>query len=189
MTLQKICSDDTSKKDAQDGPSKNMLGRHFKGKVAAALACWGGAYVFVPDFGVLADVVGEEVGAGRRVEVDDFDSGGAEPVEASGEVARFADDEGAEAELADEAAAVPAGGERGDHDEVAVGALPSGAAEGVGFAVDGGVGLLDATVVAAADEVAGGVEDGGSDGDSAFGEAEVGFGERDFEHGGVIDRS
>ena len=91
----------------------------------------------------------------------------------------FADDDGLEAELADEAGAVPAGGERGDHDEVAVGALAAGAAEGVGFAVDGGVGLLDAAVVAAADEGAVGAEDGGADGDAAFGEAGAGFFEGD----------
>ena len=76
----------------------------------------------------------------------------AEPVLAAGEVDAFADDDGLEAELADEAGAVPAGGEGGDHDEVAVGALAAGVAEGVGFAVEAGVGLLDAAVVAAADE-------------------------------------
>ena len=105
---------------------------------------------------------------------------------AAGEVDAFADDDGLEAELADEAGAIPAGGEGGDHDEVAVGALAAGVAEGVGFAVDGGVGLLDAAVVAAADEGAVGAEDGGADGEAAFGEAGAGFFEGDAEHGGVV---
>jgi len=102
----------------------------------------------------------------------------------------LAHDQGAEAELADEAAAVPAGGEGGDHDEVAVGALAAGVAEGVGFAVDGGVVLLDAAVVATADEGAGwgavGAEDGGSDGETAFGEAEAGFFEGYGQHSGIV---
>ena len=144
------------------------------------------ANVFVPDFGVLADVGGQQVDTLGGVEVEDVDAGGAEPVEASGEVAGFADDYGGKAELAHESAAEPARGERGDHDEVAVGALPSGAAEGVGFPVDGGVVLLDAAVVAGGDELAARVEDGGSDGDAAFGEAETGFGEGDGKHGGVV---
>jgi hypothetical protein len=50
--------------------------------------------------------------------------------------------------------------------------------------MDTGVAELDAAVVAAAEEGAVGVEDGGTDGETAFGEAEVGFFERDGEHGG-----
>ena len=72
------------------------------------------------------------------VEVDDLDTDGAEPLQATGEVTGFADDERAQAELANEAATVPARGKRADHDEVAIGSLASGAAEGVGFAVDRG---------------------------------------------------
>ena len=142
------------------------------------------ADVFVPEGGVVEDEVGHEGDAGGGGEVEDGDVDGAEPVDAAGEGLGFADDEGAEAELADESAAVPAGGEGGDDDEVAVGALAAGAAEGVGFGVDGGVGLLDATIAAGTDEVAGGGEDGGADGDAAFGEAEAGFREGDLKHGG-----
>jgi len=105
---------------------------------------------------------------------------------AAGEVDALAEDEGLEAELADEAAAVPAGGERGDHDEVAVGTLAPGIAEGVGFAVEARVVLLDAAVVAAADEGSVVAEDGGTDGEATFGETDAGFFEGDGEHGGVI---
>ena len=137
------------------------------------------ADVFVPDGGVGGDVVAHHGDAGGVGEVDDVDAEVAEPLFAAGEVLAFADDDGLEAELADEAGAVPAGGERGDHDEVAVGALAAGVAEGVGFAVDAGVGLLDAAVVAAAYEGAVGAEDGGADGEAAFGEAGAGFFEGD----------
>jgi hypothetical protein len=136
---------------------------------------WWFAYVLVPDFRVLSDVGGEEFGAFGGVEVDDLDTGGAEPVQATGEVTGFADDDGAEAELADEATAVPAGGESADHDEVAVGSLASSTAEGVGFAVDRGVVLLDTAVVAGGDELALRAEDGCSDGDAALREAEASF--------------
>jgi len=71
--------------------------------------------VFVPDGGIFLDVGGEEGDAFLGVEVEDFDVEGAEPVDAALEVAGFADDDASESELADEAAAVPAGRERGDH--------------------------------------------------------------------------
>src|SRR5215472_11689310 len=135
----------------------------------AAWRWWRFTYVFVPDFGVLSDVGNEEVDAFGGVEVDDLDAGGAQPVQASGEVAGLADDDGAEAELADEATAVPTGGESGDHGEVAVGALASGAAEGVGFAMDRGVVLLDAAVMAGGNELALRAEDGCSYWVAAFG--------------------
>ena len=56
-------------------------------------------------------------------------------------------------------------------------------AEGIGFAVDGRVVVLYAAIVAGGDEFAGVVEDGGTDGDAAFGEAFAGFGDGDGEHG------
>jgi hypothetical protein len=141
----------------------------------------------VPEGGVGGDVVAHHGDAGGVGEIDDVYAEVAEPVLAAGEVLGFADDDGAEAELADEAGAVPAGGERGDYDEVAVGALAAGVAEGVGFAVDAGVGLLDAAVMAAAYKGAVGAEDGGADGEAAFGEAGAGFLEGYAEHGGVVE--
>ncbi len=126
------------------------------------------------------------------MEVDDVDAEFTEPVFAAGEVLVFADDDSLETELADEAAAIPARGERGDHDEVAIGLLAACVAEGVGFAVDAGVGLLDAAVVASADErgcsILLGAEDSGADGEAAFGETGAGFFESDGEHGFVVRR-
>ncbi len=51
-----------------------------------------------------------------------------------------------------------------------------------------GVVLLNAAIVAAADEGAVGSEDGGADGQAAFGKADAGLGERDGEHGAVVRR-
>ncbi len=77
----------------------------------------------------------------------DLDAVVAEPVDASLEGLAFADDDGAEAKLADESCAVPAGGEGGDHDQVSIRALTAGVAEGVGLRVSGWVVVLDAAVV------------------------------------------
>jgi len=75
----------------------------------------GFADIFVPDGGIFLDVVGEEGDALLGIEVDDFDVEGAEPVDAALEGAAFAYDDARESELADEAAAIPAGREGGDH--------------------------------------------------------------------------
>jgi hypothetical protein len=140
------------------------------------------ANVFVPEFRARLDKVGEEVSAFLVVEIQYFDAMFAEPVEAAWEVAAFAYDEGADVELADQAATVPAWGERGDHDQVAVVGLTAGATEGVRFAVDGGVALLDAPVVAAAEERSVPMKERGADGNAAFSEAKVGFFKGDGEH-------
>ena len=142
----------------------------------------GFADVFVPDGWVFEDEAGEHVGAFLVVEVDDVGAVFAKPVEAAGEVAAFSDDQRADLKLADEAAAIPAGGEGGDHDQVPVGMLAAGAAEGVGFTVDGRVALLDAAVVSATEQGAVFVKEGGSNGDAAFGEAEACFIEGDGKH-------
>ncbi len=124
--------------------------------------------VFVPDFGMLGDVGREEVVASLVVEVDDVHPVFAEPVDAPGEGAAFADDHRANAELADEAGAIPTGGEGGDHDDVAIAALAASAAEGISLSVDAGIALLDTAVVAAAEEFARGAKHGRADGDPAF---------------------
>lgn len=107
----------------------------------------------------------------------------AQPVNASFECLAFADDDGLEAELADQAGAVPAGPERGDHNELAVGSLASSVAESVGLSVGGGVVVLNAAVVSRPQERAIGAEDRGSDGDASFGETLACFGDGDSEHG------
>src|SRR5579863_9063619 len=126
------------------------------------------ADVLVPDFGMLGDEGREEVATLLAVEVNDGHAVLAQPVETAGKGAAFAHHDGADAELADQPRAVPAGGEGGDHDDVAVAALPAGAPEGVGLAMDARVTLLHAAVVAPAHEFAGLAEHGGADGNSAL---------------------
>ena len=140
------------------------------------------ADVFVPDFGVSPDVGGEEADAFVRIKIDDNYAEGAEPVDAALESARFADDDAREAELADQATAIPAGSKGGDHGEFAVAALAASVAEGVGFAVERRVAVLHAAIVAGTDEVSLFVENRGADGDAAFGEAFAGFGDGHGEH-------
>src|SRR5580698_7974972 len=140
------------------------------------------ADVFVPDVGFFGDEFLEEVDAVLGMEIDHADAVFDEPVEAAAEADGFTDDDSSDLELADEAAAIPAGGEGGDHDFVAVGTLAASFAEGVGFAVDAGVGLLDAAVTAPGEEGAGGGEESSADGDATFVEAEAGFVNRDAEH-------
>ena len=140
------------------------------------------ADVLVPKCGIQADEGSEQVDAFLGMQIDNLHTILTEPVDATGEIDGFAHDDGGNGELADQAAAIPARGESGDHDFVAVGALAAGAAEGIGFGVDGGVVVLDAAVVALGEEISLAVEEGGADGNAALGEAEAGFGESDGEH-------
>jgi hypothetical protein len=136
----------------------------------------------VPDCGIGLNVLCQKRNAFLRIEIDDGDTEGTKPVDATLEIAAFADDNGAEAELAKQAAAVPARRERGDHDEFAVTFLPSGVTEGVCFAVEGWVTVLHAAIVPGANELAVGIENGGADGDAAFAQALASFVERAGEH-------
>src|SRR5207247_1159272 len=90
-------------------------------------------------------------------------------------VDRFADDDGANVELAGQAAAIPARGECGDHDLVAVAALPASLAKGVGLAVDGRILLLHAAVVATAEDASLAIGQACPDRDPAFGEPQLGL--------------
>lgn len=127
--------------------------------------------ILVPDFRKVAYVCGKEIHAVGGVEVDDLHSQRAQPFDAALKIAAFANDHCAEAKLAHQSAAIPTGREGGNHDEVAVGALAAGIAKRVGFRVQRGISILHAAIVARAEQTAGGVENGGADGNSAFGQA------------------
>lgn len=131
---------------------------------------------------MLVNVLRQQLRGFRIVEVDDLDPERSQPVEASGEVSALSDDQRADVELADKSAAVPAWGEGRHHDGVTIRPLPTGVSEGVGFGVGGGVAVLDAAVVAGAEEPSVGVEERCADGDSPFGEAEACFMDSDGEH-------
>lgn len=68
------------------------------------------ADVFVPDGGIFFDVLGQEGDAFLIVQVDHVHAMFAEPRDATWEILAFTYDQSLEAELADEAAAIPAGG-------------------------------------------------------------------------------
>src|SRR5487761_2238544 len=104
--------------------------------------------VLIPNFRMTGNEGLEQFAALVAVEVDDVDTVFAQPIDATGEGAAFTDDQGADVKLAHEAAAVPAGGEGGDHHQVAIAALAAGAAKGVGLAVDAGIALLHAAIAA-----------------------------------------
>jgi hypothetical protein len=104
---------------------------------------------------VFCDVALEQLAAVLIIQVDDLDAVLAKPLDAAGKGAAFADDDFADAELPDQATAIPAWSEGRHHDDVAVASLAAGAAEGIDFGVNAGVALLDAAIVSAAEELAG----------------------------------
>ncbi len=135
-----------------------------------------------------ANVIREERDTFRGIEVDDFDAERAEPVDAALEIAAFAGDDFLKAKLAYETAAIPAGSERSDHDEIAIAALAACVSKGVGFAVKRRVAKLHAAIVARANEDAVGVEYGGANWDATFGEALAGLRDGHGKKGGVVER-
>lgn len=137
----------------------------------------------MPESGIRRNKLREHLNANLAREINDRDLARAEPVEAAREVHRFADDDRANAELANEAAAIPARREGGDHDFVAIGALAARFPKRIGFGVDGRIIFLDAAIAAAAEKFSFAVEKRGADGDAAFGEAETGFLDGDGEQG------
>ena len=132
------------------------------------------------------NVSGQEVNAFGGVEVNHDDAIFAEPVNAAAKVNGLSDNHGGDSELTDETAAIPTRGQGGDHDFVTIGALTPGAAEGIGFAVDGGIVILDAAVVAASQEVSLEIEQGRADRYAALREALASFGEGDMQHLGIL---
>jgi hypothetical protein len=142
--------------------------------------------VLVPDIGVARDEALQEVDAGLRVEVDDGHAALPQPVDAALERARLAHHHGPDAELADQPAAVPARGERGDHRRVAVRAPAAGVPECLGLPMGRRVAALHALVVTAAEQLAGGVEQRAADRDSALRQPGAGFLERHGKHRLVV---
>src|SRR4051794_17688083 len=140
------------------------------------------ADVLVPDLGMRGDEAGQQLDALGRRQIHDLDAALAKPVDAAGERDRLAHHHLGDAELADEAAAVPARGKRRHHHRVAIGAPAARAPERVGLSVKRWILLLDAPVVSAAQQRAVGGEERRPDRDAALGKARPGFLQRDLEH-------
>lgn len=135
---------------------------------------------------MFGDECAQEFLALRVVEIDDMDAALAEPVDAALEGLGFAHDDGANTELAYEAAAVPARSERCRHDRVAIGALPSRFTKGVGLPVGRRIILLNTPIVTAAQEISFPVEESRSDRNAALAEALTGFFDRYLEKAGWV---
>src|SRR5712692_1577756 len=108
--------------------------------------------IFSPNFRVLCDIFGEHLDAFVRMSVEDFGAVLAQPVDAAAEIHGLADNYGADAKLADQAAAIPAGSQRGHHDFVTVAALPACFAKRIRFTMCGGIAFLHSAVVAASEQ-------------------------------------
>src|SRR5262249_44707328 len=131
--------------------------------------------VFMPDLRMCRDVAGEQGSTLFPVQVDHLHSQRSQPFHATLEITALAHDDRAKAKLADQSAAIPAGREGSDHDEIAIAALPPGVSESIGLAVHGWVAMLHAPVVPGSEQAAFGIEDGGANGNAAFGQPFTGF--------------
>src|SRR6266571_6436292 len=110
------------------------------------------ADVFVPHRGILRDVGRQHVDAFFGAQVDDFNTILSQPIDAAAEIHRLPDNHGADAELPDQTAAIPARRERCDHNLVAVTSLAARFSKGVGLSVCGRVALLHPPVAAPSEE-------------------------------------
>ena len=142
--------------------------------------------VFVPNGGIVLNIIGEQTHTVLRVEIGNFDVERAKPINAALKRARFAHDDPRKTELANQATTIPARSKCGDHSEFAVAALAAGVAERVSFSVQRRIAKLDAAIVASADEPTAFIKNRRADRYAAFGQSFAGFGNSDSEHRGVI---
>lgn len=131
--------------------------------------------ILAPNLGISADILTQQRGALRRIEVNDSYAKGAQPLHAALKIAALSDDQRTEAKLTDQSTAVPARRKRGNHGQVSIAALASRMAEGIGLAVHGRVVVLYSTVMTRADEFAHGIKDRSSDRDASFGQPFMSF--------------
>src|ERR1700722_486672 len=122
------------------------------------------------------------VDAFGRSQVDDVETFFSQPDAAALGVDGVADNDLLEAELKDEAGAIPAGRKRGDQNQIAEVRLAASGAERVRFAVQGRVAVLHQTIAARADERAVGAKNGAPDGDAAFFQSDASLLKRYSEH-------
>ena len=130
----------------------------------------------MPQSWIRANEAGEHLNTLLIGQINHLNSVFTQPVNSTTEILRFTDNDFAEVELANQPAAIPAGRERCYNDFVAIVALASGVAEGVGFGVHGGIVLLNTQVVATPEKFTVGIEKRCTDGNAAFGEADSRFG-------------
>src|ERR1700722_5641767 len=108
----------------------------------------------MPNRGILLNVFRHHRDAWRRIQFDDIYAQRAEAFDAPLKICAVTDDERAESELPDKPAAVPAGSERRNHDQIAIAALAPRVAKRIRFAVYERIVVLHAGIVALADQFA-----------------------------------
>jgi len=104
------------------------------------------------------------------------------PIDAALEIDRFANDHRAYIKLTNKPAAVPAGGERGDHDRISIIALTARLSKRICFTVDRRIIFLDATVMSAAEQFPFCIKERRTDRNAPFGQTELRLFDRDIEH-------
>src|SRR5205085_9470851 len=97
-----------------------------------------------------------------------FDAIFMQPVDAATKIYRFADHYGADSELSNQAAAIPAGRQRGHHDFVAVGTLAAGTAERISLSVNRRIIFLNPSIMPAAEQLPVTIKESGADRDTAL---------------------
>src|ERR1700728_1219932 len=139
------------------------------------------ADVLEPQVVMARDEAPQQLDALGIGQVDHLDTVVGQPIVPTREVLRLAHDHGADAELTDQPAAVPARRQRGDHHRVGIVPSPSGVAEGVGLAVHRGVVLFDAAVAASSEQGPVAVKESATDRDTPLAESDPGLFQRDLE--------
>src|SRR5260370_12590029 len=119
------------------------------------------------------------------MQVDDFGAVLAQPIDRTSKIHGFSHNYHANAELADEAAAIPAGRQGGDHDFVAITALAARLSKGIRFSMHRRITFLHSAVVAAPQQFSFAFEQRGPDRNSSFGEPEARFFHGHFQHGEI----
>jgi len=131
--------------------------------------------VFVPNLRISSDILTQQRGALRRIEINDSYAKRAQPLHPALKIAALSNDQRTEAKLSDQSTAVPARRKRGNHGQVSIAALASRIAEGIGLAMHGRVVVLYSTVMTRADEFAHGIKDRSSDRDASFAQPFMSF--------------
>lgn len=135
----------------------------------------------MPKRGIFLDEIGEKANAFLICEVDDLDAVFAQPIQAAAEIHGLPDNYFADAKLTNQSTAIPARRKRGNHNLIAIAALPARFAKSVRFRVHGSIVFLNAAVMAAPKEFSVAIEKRRANRNASFGKTKPGLGNGGFE--------
>src|SRR6266853_1505041 len=95
--------------------------------------------IFVPNLGISPDILTQQRGALRRIEIKDSYAKRAQPLHAALKSAALSNHNRTESKLPDQSTAIPARRQRRNHGQASIAALASRVAEGIGLSVHGRV--------------------------------------------------